>query len=463
MLKIQKLLSVALGITMVASMGTSAFGSNICESINISSEINGNSGYDIENVLNSNIHQKTSEKATLSNISLSIMGGKLNLEADLINKGEVSKIVTNGAIYNTSQSSNIQNLENVVLVDMEDTSSFGFVQFKIDKSDSTVDIILQDLISNEIFKFTTTVSNEDFDTINVSRSNTLSAEDLDEKLIGLYSVTNNLVVQSDETSINEYEFQNSTDDAIMPMNAHNEWVVLLDNLVARGEVYLNNYNIDRSIFKGIGWNHEHVASQPQYAVSSYSVPNGSSEYLTQITFLDVIVRNGQGNSNNQRTLGLQLEYLDGMIVEYNKYTDKLSVLYYNFGLSLTNTELAVNGLSNNAVFINRNVSGSYSSSGRTLRAAIALSSTLNTLASAFEYASSYELQSTDVQRIFDGTYQEQFNRYQGNVIRGILVNSNSQILNRKGHYQNVTGDIVYNAGSSVSFLTGYKYSCTKNI
>lgn len=115
MLKIQKLLSVALGITMVASMGTSAFGSNICESINISSEINGNSGYDIENVLNSNIHQKTSEKATLSNISLSIMGGKLNLEADLINKGEVSKIVTNGAIYNTSQSSNIQNLENVVL------------------------------------------------------------------------------------------------------------------------------------------------------------------------------------------------------------------------------------------------------------------------------------------------------------------------------------------------------------
>ena len=44
-----------------------------------------------------------------------------------------------------------------------------------------------------------------------------------------------------------------------------------------------------------------------------------------------------------------------MLVEYDKYTDKLSVVYYGYGIRIQNLNIGLNGLNNKAVFIDRTV------------------------------------------------------------------------------------------------------------
>lgn len=154
-----------------------------------------------------------------------------------------------------------------------------------------------------------------------------------------------------------------------------------------------------------------------------------------------------------------------MIVSYDIYNDTLSVLYYGWGIRFQNFAIGINGLTNNGVIIDRSVNRAYESSGSIAHAAISVFSPLNTIVTVFENLMPYENHSINNKVYFDPTYSQQYSRYNGKVIRGIVASTENNNLTRSGHFINVAGTIRYNTSTSTgtSWINGFNYYCYHNL
>ncbi|MEW8987265.1 MAG: hypothetical protein AB2401_09740, partial [Bacillus sp. (in: firmicutes)] len=141
----------------------------------------------------------------------------------------------------------------------------------------------------------------------------------------------------------------------------------------------------------------------------------------------------------------------------------LSVLYYGWGIRFQNFAIGINGLTNNGVIIDRSVNRAYESSGSIVRAAISVFSPLNTIVTVFENLMPYENHSINNKVYFDPTYSQQYSRYNGKVIRGIVASTKNNNLTRSGHFINVAGTIRYNTSTGTSWINGFNYYCYHNL
>lgn len=159
---------------------------------------------------------------------------------------------------------------------------------------------------------------------------------------------------------------------------------------------------------------------------------------------------------------LQTEIIHGLMLEYDHYSNDLSILYYDFGLTFDDYELVMNKLEDKNVFTSREIDGDMATSPDYARAAIALVPKLSTAYSIWDYITSKETQGLKNEKIFDSTYEKQAERYDGSVIRGINGDFSQYHLDREGHYALLKGQISYPT-DYYTLEFGYRYTASHNL
>jgi cephalosporin hydroxylase len=243
---------------------------------------------------------------------------------------------------------------------------------------------------------------------------------------------------------------------------------LINDLNDYGYVTLSNYSstIDTSFFTGGGWLYnDGWSSGVGYAFASYSVANGSSEYLTQFSFAEIITQSHSYNGLDIWHSGLQMNYYDGMIVKYTPSDGKLTVLYYDWGTAIYSAEITINRLSSSAFFINRSVGRSYETSGSIVRAALVIVPYASTIAEVFDHVQEMNQNVNSPPEIFPDTFSGQTQLYgANNIIRGIYATTSaSNRLTTSGHYINVEGNFRYNTSTTTSLEYRYRYLSSSSI
>lgn len=145
-----------------------------------------------------------------------------------------------------------------------------------------------------------------------------------------------------------------------------------------------------------------------------------------------------------------------MTVRYNSYTGKLTVLYYSNGLRFDNFELAIHKLPKNACFVTRSVDNVLSSPGSIISSFLKLTPVADYL-DVFDSLSGFDSEYPNHTSYFETTYQRQYNKYNGKIIRGIASNTNNNYIDRIGHYTNLAGKIVYDRYFGISCYFSYRY------
>ncbi|MBZ4666172.1 hypothetical protein [Mahella sp.] len=428
-------------------------------------EIGGISASSVDSLFGNNQKISRGVAPKLSNMTLAYENGKLVLHAILTCDSEVIDLVSSGDLYKNEKTDNAETYGNLILGDMSDSDNIHFVQLRIDKEKSLIMIILQAKDTKQLMQFQAPIDHDIFDTLYHAQENQLSGTALEEKIIDLYSVAGNLI-DKDSTNMTEESGSMSpvvsTND-IRPMATYSGWTALINALNANGSVRLSNYsNIDASVFTSSGWRYDNTWGSTPYSFVSYGLPNGPGEYLIQFALVDIVTQSNSGGASDLWEIGMQARYKDGMLVSYDTYSDMLSVFYYGLGIRFDNYAIGINGLTNNAVFINRSVNRAYyEASGSIVRAAISVSRPLDTIANVFDYLFPYQDQNINSTQLFDQTYSQQYTRYNGKVIRGIAATTGSNILSRTGHFINVYGTIRYN--TKPSWRYGYNYTAHHNL
>ena len=243
---------------------------------------------------------------------------------------------------------------------------------------------------------------------------------------------------------------------------------LVDDVNAGRVVSINSYNINTSMFTATGTHHDSGWGSNPYAFSSLVVANGSDEYLVQVSLCDVIAIGNGSSVNEQKTVGLQMNYRGGFVGVYNKAARTIQVKYINVGLMITNLQLAAGGLTNKAIFTslisNAECGGSLSLSGY-----IALLNPSSAINSVFDYLTGELANSKSIFIMYDNTYDAQISRYGGKTIRSVSAKMDSGYMNlytsptNPIHYMNVSGNVKLYNGIDTSFSWKWTYTAKGSI
>ncbi len=248
-------------------------------------------------------------------------------------------------------------------------------------------------------------------------------------------------------------------------SSYTGYAQLIDEINSTGSVKLSDYSsvIDVSAFKGGGWHHDNSWEFTPFGFSSYSISNGSVEYLTQV-FLADISKTGAGSfSDGIGTVGTHLTYRGGFIASYNKQTDRLTAQFKNNGIRLSNVRVAVGGLTNKAIFLD--LSGSLNTAnGKSISAYIGIFNPDTAISSLFELLSGSGSSNESIYYSYEETYEQQLVRYGGKTIRTISVTSGSGYMNRylspqgDNHRISVWGLVKLYQGADTTWL--HEWDCT---
>lgn len=444
---------------------------SIEESILRSSQVNGVSGRTTEELFSYNQERTLSPEYRLSEVALGERNGKLIFQAKLQGESGEVELNSTGILYKNTGTETEKAYENVLLAEMEDSGNIHFVQLRIDKEYKKILLTLQEKDSFTLMYFEIPITDAIFEGFGETVQNELVAEELEEKMRELYIINRNILNRVDDSSSQrEMSALESSQDELVEMQtrSYNGWQNLIRDLDRYGRVNLNNYSgsVDTSFFKGGGWHYDDVWGVAPYSFVSYSGSNGASEYMTQFALMDITHENNSSASTDGIhgiwNLGICANYISGMTVSYNRYTGILSV-HDRVGIWFDNYRVGMNGLKNKAVFIRRLVEEESSSGSNVVRAAISVFSPFVTLSNVFQNLREHTYQEKSYTQSFDGTYERQYNKYGGKVIRGIMSETLDRRLKYPGHKIGVSGRAIYklSLGSYVYF--GYTYRCYHSI
>ena len=218
--------------------------------------------------------------------------------------------------------------------------------------------------------------------------------------------------------------------------AYSAWSSLIDDLNINGYAKLSNYNVDRNIFLGNGWTHQHRWGDAPYAIVAYSKPSGSRNILTQLSLVDVVTQKIMDSATINFSIGASPNNMPkGALVEYDPFDDMLTTLQHGAGLSFSNVELDIGGLSGNNIFISRSVSS--------------------------HTRSSYNMFLLNRKNRSVHNHRRLFDRSGNNEAhRRIYISTGSDKLSSNGDFINLEGNIK---GSSHKVIFSYKYTAHSHL
>lgn len=422
-------------------------------------EISGYSGDTLNDLFNDSQTRASNESPRLAGTRMSITDGQVVFESVLSYNNMDIDLYTSGVLYKNEKTDNSGIHNNLVFAEMDDVNGVHFVQVKFDKDKSELLIILQLTETEELLSFCIPLTKDNFNDFYVAENNPISGRDLEEKIASLYSVSGNLI--GAEKGIKEYEWSSpaySTDSTPMPRGTYNGWANLFNDLKDGSAKLGDHPDVEADFFKGTGWQDDNAWNLP-YMVMSYSMENGPSEYLTQFTLLDVTPQNYK-TTDDKYQLALQLKYNSGALVSYDIYTDMLTVLYHNFGLSFDEVYVGIGKLTDNAFFINRTVSRKYLESGNLVKAFVTLYTPADIASSVLEGLSMGTNQPATEIEYFEQTFSNQLARYNGKIMKGIVATTEGNRLTMPGHLINIGGIAKYEPTLGFSWTWAYKFYCS---
>ncbi|WP_353093532.1 hypothetical protein [Tissierella praeacuta] len=273
--------------------------------------------------------------------------------------------------------------------------------------------------------------------LDMHKENKIMDNELEEVSLNGYK---ELPLREDELEVKAYvatkdgkEKTGNTDQiSIRTSTRFRDWDTFFSDLEKDGEVKLSDYHVEKKIFNYSGW--ENLQGDG-FEISAYTTRNGPDELLIHIGFMDFVAHETKIYGN------IQVEIVNGMILSYDKYTDIVSVMNYNWAPQYSNVELGLGKLKNESVFIRRLTSGSMGRRPRYLDAMSAMVHYLSTPNDIWNALNTHETQDYESAFIYVNSYNGQKEKYNNKVVRAISINSGSGYLTMKGEYFLLEGQI----------------------
>lgn len=426
--------------------------------------ISGVTGDSLDQVFSTSVARaSTSAEAELNNLSIDLEHNIVTLSAEYRdNEAQIGQIEfsSQGTLARASFES-----PEIYVAELSDNEELHFVRFYIDTHSRSANLITQLKEDGTIASFEWSVDNEAIEALaELSSSRSIQTLDEDESL-EQYIAAKNLIPNNDNdqlqatssSSSNSTSSSDASREISKRSSTRNGYKSVIDKLNLSGSLKLSNYasTIDSSFFKSNGWHHASAWGATPYAFCSYVARNGSDEYLVQFALLDVTKLNSFSGTI-YGAAGLQMAYYDGILARYTPSSDTLSVMYYANGPLFNNVQLAINGLTNRAIFFSRTayVNGGAPISAVTLFSAII--DPLEAILDVFDHMSAdgSSLSTT----LYDQTYAQQVARYGGRTVRGIAIDTDNGYLNKAGQLLNLQGGIrLYSSSSDTDWTWKWNY------
>jgi len=436
-------------------------------------------------IINSQVSNvRSSSRLTLQSLNIQQDNGVLNAKGIVTHDNQEKELILEGNLYPMIGEGYYSN--NLVLGDITGDEEYNVLKFTIenkpDDSTAMLSIVLEVRESGEWIQFKHEINQETFDsyfngaTVQVDENN-IDEEELKEATLNL--LNSNARADHgedlDETTRADVSGVITTDNdlSVDSSNARNTISVnftelnrLMTDLKRTGRVNLSNYNVPESLFRGTGWKQDvsitNSARNNYYAASS----NQGAYTLTQISVFQHDIRfqgwtdGPSGTGNN--TLDTLLRVVHGMIVDYDHHSRDISVVYYNWGLSFQDVEIAQGRLSGTNVYTAKTINGSNLTSrpgiGNAVRMFAALVPHASTVLDVWDNLQLVRSPALNTRETFVGaTYANQVSVHNNRVYRNIAGHSHGWNLINEGANFTVTGEI--NSGSG-SITVGWGYAFT---
>lgn len=393
---------------------------------------------------------------------------EMTIKGNLAYKGEVIPVIITGKLY--LHEDGYQN-GNLILGDMRiNNKNFEVVNFKMFgrteenylhsnnqkyNGNSSITMVLKNLNDSSYVSLQSILNKSVFDKYRFSSKDAttelkMSSKEYKKDLMKLYQLNDSAQEKAQSFSYKSDNISESSSYATQSAHAklsaisYSGLSALFNELESKGYAYLKDYDVPSSLFTTTGWKHYNPWGSTPYFYTKYSKDNGLGKYLMQIAFCDIITSN-QNISNDKYETSLQMNYNNGMQLSYDKNTDRVEVLYYNWGCDVKKIELAISKLRGHEdhIFYKRDINGKLRSSTNTVKGLVGLTPAGKFMLDVWSIFSGYE-QTNAIGNVyyFGDTVDEQTHRYDGNVVRGVFANSGSASINSKGDYLGLIGNFM---------------------
>ena len=467
---------LALSFNVFAAEATSSNSNN--SAIFSCEEVVGNSAQSTKELFSSIQPQTTNTNSpTLSDVIISYENGRLGFSGTFLYNGEIIPINTSGDMYKNEKTDNSGVSENLVLVDMDDISGWHFVQFRIDKNYNHILVVLQNTSSYELVQFIVDIDEEKFETFYNLHENSVSGEELEEKIIELYSVAQDVLNrETPNTDQHEFAIQDSFDSTgnktlVEKRDSYNGWKKLLDDLDTKDTVKASDYDIDLNLLLGNGWQYGGEFSEDlplSYSVSAYSYENGPNQYIAQFQIGYIVIQKSQEvqPSDWRIAISVDYKYTGGHIISYNPLFDEISILYRQAGIIFDSFNWSIGELDvKDSFFIDRLVSGTCEfSDDSPILGALALTKYGSVISDIWSLLSNYEPVDLDDLTTFPTTIDGQEEAFGDKVLKGIGASIGDGLFTKSGHHLLLKGTVLIPRSSNeINWWYRYKFTCQTDI
>ncbi|WP_121638898.1 hypothetical protein [Virgibacillus sp. Bac330] len=340
----------------------------------------------VEGELLKNKSNKNNEKVLMKNLSIHQNKGKVTSNGTFDLNGKKFSVAMSGDLYPVSSDSPYS--KKVILGDMKSTNeNYNILQFKIEKEQQGIkeeignyvklSLILEEKGSGNIIHINSDISKGFFENAfkgshNLIKRKKLSEDEVIEKTIYLLNINNKsdkikllpkeikveesgIANTNGKEHVNSQPITNSFED--IPLNTSELNRLLSDLKKSNNNVNLSDYDLPESLFKGSDWkkytNFGSDVGWNYYAKSAQQL----DKTLTQITMFQQ--ENGFQGWYNEEKNNFEIAFTNkhGMIIEYDHHTKDINVIYYGWGLSLQDLQIAQGKLKDKNVYIAQTLNG----------------------------------------------------------------------------------------------------------
>lgn len=187
------------------------------------------------------VHSFAIENETkLTDIQTIFANETLVFKGILTKSGQQYVLESTGNIYKNEKTENAAIYDTLILTEMSDSENVHFVQLKIDKEKMCIGLILQMTDTKELIKFEFPIDDSLFDSIYNSHENLINGEELEKKIVKLYSVSRNLIDKQETFDEAELVSEEASISSITNSlkGTRYGWKTLIDDLNRYGTVKL---------------------------------------------------------------------------------------------------------------------------------------------------------------------------------------------------------------------------------